>query len=278
MPASDVTFPTRSYLDRIGLRAAVIAPGLDPDRRRATVCAVARAQHAAVPFENLDIHRGDCVRVDPARLITRLIDDRRGGICYQLNGLLALALTALGVPVTLWGARVDSGAGPGPADGHLAVIAEPAPGQRLLVDVGFGGERVVRPIDPDDPASLTVRLDDARYVLDPVDRELAEFADMARWHSSSPQSRFTGSVLCTLPAGDGGRRTLTGRIAQPGGRIDYRVIATTAAGDRSARPVTIDEAAAVLAEHFGMPAAAVPAVSVVVDHSNRHGVGNGRPR
>lgn len=204
------------YLDRIGLDEADLPNGLE-----ALVSAVATAQHARVPFENLGIHAGRVVGVEPARIAQRLVDDRRGGICYELNGLLLYALRALGVPAVLHGARVDSGAGFGPADGHVAVVVPGDPA--MLVDVGFGGDMILRPIDLADPAGRDVSAGAARYRIDPAVRELDEFAGMARWHSTSGQSRFTGSVICTLPV-DAGRRTMTGRIDPESGRIDYRMI------------------------------------------------------
>ncbi|WP_440712333.1 arylamine N-acetyltransferase family protein [Gordonia sp. FQ] len=273
MAERDVTFPTSAYLARIGLSPQVAAVS-DPV---ALIRMCAAAQHATIAFENLDIHRGECVGVAPGALIARLIDGRRGGICYQLNGLLALALDALGVPVTLWGARVDSGAGEGPARGHMAVVAAPTPDRRLLVDVGFGGEAVTRPIDPSDPADLLVRLGGASYRLDPIDRNLDDFAEMARWHSSSPHSRFTGSVICTRPVGPGGRDTLTGRPDRPAGPIAYRLI--EARGPRrTERALTRDAAEALLTSRFGMPDAVAPDTSYVVDHAYRQRVGNGSPR
>ncbi len=308
MTTRTVSFPTAAYLHRIGDLDANGAPDAQ------LVAAVAAAQHRTVPFENLDIHRGRPVSVVPRDLADTLIVGRRGGICYQLNGLLGLALRALGVPVAFWGARVSTAAGTGPERGHMAVVARPAPGELLLVDVGFGGDRVLRPIDPADPASLRVRVGEASYALDPVDRELPDFAEMARWHSTSPESRFTGSVICTLPAAAGGRTTLAARPG-PGGALTYRLIDDTPGGSgpagRAETALTVDEATAVLRARFGMPATRAPRRSALVraaldapalgatapdtagpdtapPHtvtgrgasapSYRHGVGNGRPR
>lgn len=273
MTGNEVTFPIADYRARVGLNAA----DLDAADPAELVRTVAVAQHRAIAFENVDIHRGDCVGVEPAQVITRLIGARRGGICYQLNGLLALALDALGVPVQLWGARVDAGNGngPGPALGHMAVVVPDGRQSWRLVDVGFGGEFVWRQVDPADPRSLQIPAGRARYVLDPHDRPLAAFTEMARWHSSSPHSRFTGSVICTLPAA-GGRVTLTGRPGA-GGVLDYRLI-TLHDGIRTEEPLTAAAATAVLADGFGMRGAVAPAVSRVVDHEKRQSVGNGRPR
>lgn len=273
MSGDDATFPVGDYCTRVGL----IAADLGAEAPVELVHAVAGAQHRAIPFENLDIHRGDCVGVEPERLVARLIGARRGGICYQLNGLLALALEALGVPVQLWGARVDagSGAGPGRALGHMAAVVRDGPQSWRLVDVGFGGEFVWRRVDPADPESLRIPVGTASYLLDPRDRPLSAFADMARWHSSSPQSRFTGSVICTLPTAQG-RTTLTGRPGA-GGTLDYRLIRLRD-GVRTEEPVTAAAATELLAGDFGMPGAVAPAVSRVVDHENRQSAGNGSPR
>src|SRR3954466_16237554 len=79
-----------SYLARIGLSVATPTPCLP------TLRALRRAHLRAVPFENLDIHLGRPITLNPAAIVCKIVDDRRGGICYELNGAFAALLPALG--------------------------------------------------------------------------------------------------------------------------------------------------------------------------------------
>ena len=90
-----------------------------------------------VPFENLDIPLKIPIRLDPGLLYDKIVVRRRGGFCYELNGLFCELLTAMGFQVCMLSARVrrDHG-GFGPEFDHMLLrvqLDEP-----WLVDVGFG--------------------------------------------------------------------------------------------------------------------------------------------
>jgi N-hydroxyarylamine O-acetyltransferase len=85
---------TTAYLHRIHYHGR-----LDPTS--ATLRALHRAHLHAVPFENLDIHLGRPIALDEATLFDKIVVRRRGGLCYELNGLFAALLRSLGFNVTL---------------------------------------------------------------------------------------------------------------------------------------------------------------------------------
>lgn len=64
-----------------------------------------------MPFENLSIHRGEDIVLEPEALVSKLVDRRRGGFCYELNGAFATLLSALGFAVEFLAARVFTGEG-----------------------------------------------------------------------------------------------------------------------------------------------------------------------
>ena len=107
-----------------------------------------RALHLAhlyrVPFENLDIHLGLPISLQETDLFEKIVVRRRGGFCYELNGLFAWLLRELGFEVSLLSARVgDREDGFGPEFDHLILRvtcpADPArPDDPWLADVGFG--------------------------------------------------------------------------------------------------------------------------------------------
>ncbi len=125
---------TAAYLARIGY-AGPTAPTL------ATLRALHHAQMLAVPFENLDIGLGRPIVPDEGALFAKIVGQRRGGFCYELNGLFAAPLRTLGFRVTLLSASVRAN----PTTeapvfdqdyDHLCLrvdLDEP-----WLVDVGFG--------------------------------------------------------------------------------------------------------------------------------------------
>src|SRR5437868_15402114 len=92
-----------AYLERIGYSGSR-RPTL------ATLIAVHRAHLLAISYENLDIHLGRVLTLDPAQIFDKIVMRRRGGWCYEMNSLLAWALRELGFSVTLMGSTVNRAA------------------------------------------------------------------------------------------------------------------------------------------------------------------------
>jgi|SRR5581483_2518153 len=119
-----------AYLKRIGYSGAA-EPTLDTLRR------LHLAHLQTIPFENLDISRGRKIVIDQDAFVHKIVEERRGGFCYELNGAFAALLSALGFHVTLLSGRVRKSDG---SDGfefdHLTLrvdLEEP-----WVADVGFG--------------------------------------------------------------------------------------------------------------------------------------------
>ncbi len=126
LPDSDLT---SRYLDRIGLDAV-------PSNTVDGVETLMRAHLTHVPFENLDVFFQRSVATDQAWSLAKVLDRRRGGWCFELNGAFAALLEALGFEVRLLGGAVLL-SGPNKIVDHLTleVVIE---GRPHLVDVGFG--------------------------------------------------------------------------------------------------------------------------------------------
>ncbi|MFD3735893.1 arylamine N-acetyltransferase [Streptomyces sp. NPDC058632] len=236
-----------------------------------------------VPFENLSVHLGEEIVLDGKRLLDKVVGGRRGGFCYELNGAFGTLLTALGYEVTLLAARVygDGGRLGIPYD-HLALRVRTLDGGDRLADVGFGAHCLL-PLefaergDQEDPGGtfritgaapdaagvrgghdvaplmdLDVLQDGKRvYRLEQRPRVLGDFVTGAWWHSTSPQSHFTRSLVCSRVTEDGGRITLSGR----------RVTTTAANGTREEEELTTDEEVlACYRDRFAIRLAQVPAV------------------
>lgn len=242
-----------AYLARIGVdRSGDLSPR-----------ALQHAHLTTVPFENLSIHLDEPIVLTPEALFDKVVNQRRGGFCYELNGLFAGLLTALGHRVTLLAARVYGGDRLGPLFDHLALRVELD--EPWLVDVGFGdfadaplrlGERGeqadgagVFEIRPADHGDLDV-LHNGRpaYRLTERAYELADFVPTAWWQSTSPDSHFTRSAVCSM-------RTPEGRITLSGDKL-----ITTSYGERAEKVLAEAELLPAYREHFGVELGRLPVV------------------
>src|SRR6186997_1561759 len=123
------------YLDRVSYTGPTEAT-LD------VLGALVAAHNRAIPFENLDPLMGVPVAdLRPEALIDKLVLRRRGGYCFEQNGVMAYVLSHLGFGVDVCGGRVVwmNTSGELPAQTHQT-LAVTVPGEdgRYLVDVGFG--------------------------------------------------------------------------------------------------------------------------------------------
>lgn len=139
-----MTLDLNGYFDRIDYRGAA-EPNLGVLRE------LVSAHTRTIPFENLDPVMG--VPVDdlgPRALIDKLVHRRRGGYCYEHNGLMGYVLAEAGFRVrrlagrVIWMLPPDA---PVPAQAHT-VLAVTFPGSHgsYLVDVGFGGQTPTSPL------------------------------------------------------------------------------------------------------------------------------------
>ncbi len=120
-----------AYLRRIGL-AKRPAPTL------AGLVTVHRAHLLAVPYENFDVQLGRPVTTSIPAIYEKIVTRRRGGWCYEMNGILGWALGELGFCVTrATGAVMRAAAGDAVVGNHLVLRVELAEGT-YLADVGFG--------------------------------------------------------------------------------------------------------------------------------------------
>jgi N-hydroxyarylamine O-acetyltransferase len=248
------------------LRRIAVAPPVTADA--ATVRRLHRAHQIAVPFENLSIHLSEPISLEENDLADKIVRRRRGGFCYELNGLFALLLEALGASVTRVAARVYGDSGFGPPFDHLALVVRPADGSGpWLADVGFGSHSdypllLEHRDGQDDPAGEFLLADtpggdldvlkDGRpqYRIERRERSLNDFVPTCWWQQTSPRSHFTAGTICS-------RRTEDGRVS-----ISGRTLIQTSGTARTERQLDDDDALlAAYREHFGIALHHVPSRS-----------------
>jgi N-hydroxyarylamine O-acetyltransferase len=224
-----------AYLARIGAAR--------PARADATALRELQLRHLrTVPFENLSIHLGEPIVLEPGALLDKLLRRRRGGFCYELNGAFSDLLSSLGFGVTLLAARVFGDDGPGPPFDHLALRVDADGSGPWLADVGFGRHssyplRLDTGDEQADPGGTfriaetadgdldVIRDGQPQYRLEPRPRSLGDFEPTCWWQQTSPESHFTRSLACSLLT-ETGRVTLSDRtlIRTTGEQRDERTL------------------------------------------------------
>jgi len=209
------TFDLGAYLERIALKLppAADAEGLET---------IQRSHRLTIPFENIDIRLGRGISLDPAHVFEKLVHRRRGGYCFEQNGLFLRALHALGFDARPLLARVWLNAADEiPPRTHTLNLVQ-IDGTAWIADAGFGGSYtppmiLTEGFEAAAPDGATFRLSNDKrhgwmlerqaepgdawhpqysFTLDeivPADLELAN-----HWTSTRPETLFTSATLVTL--------------------------------------------------------------------------------
>ncbi len=98
-----------------------------------------------IPFENLDVQAGKIVSLVPEEIVDKIVYQNRGGYCYEVNGLLAMALQKLGISCYFTAAHSMTYGVRRPRT-HLVIIAK-IEGNTYLLDTGFGSHGIRLPMN-----------------------------------------------------------------------------------------------------------------------------------
>jgi N-hydroxyarylamine O-acetyltransferase len=224
----DHPFDLVAYCTRIGYEGP-ITQDLE------TLIGLSEAHARTIPYEDLEIHLGRSMPLEIAKLQRLMVAGGRGGYCFQMNLLFASALEAVGFNVSLLQGRVwltSSGAVPPPAHLVLRIVID---GEPWLVDVGFGGGGMRRPIRMKARAEsfqggrefrlredtryglMLERLDDggwaSQYSFDQRLCNPADFIHSNYFLSTSTESFFVQNRVCAI-ATELGETTLFNRTVR----------------------------------------------------------------
>ncbi|GAA1668715.1 arylamine N-acetyltransferase [Glycomyces endophyticus] len=209
-----------AYLDRVGV-SAPRRPTLHALRR------VHRAHVAAMPYENLDIQLGRPIRLDADSLFAKFVAGGRGGYCYEHNGVMALALEAMGFDVRrVLGGVARETEGDGNWWNHMPLVVGfegRHGGDRVeyLADAGIGtGFRDPLPVRNGSyrvgafnfgvwnlggdawRCSIDPRVSNLTFDFTLAARRPEEFAERCRELSTSPESPFVKTLTVQNPRED----------------------------------------------------------------------------
>lgn len=245
-----------AYLARIGL-------GAIPRADEEGLSTLIEAHILNVPFENLDIPLGLGIRLETDHLFDKIVTRRRGGYCFELNGLFGQLLDALDfvrypVLARVW-YRAPAEV---PALTHTLNVVKIG-AQPYLADVGFGGTTARLPVPlregavvEDTDGTVSLRMDDEfGFILtrETPDGPQDQFSttlvtahpnDLSvsnHFVSTHPSSHFTRSAVA-------GRFTNDGRVG-----LTDAMLTTRRGWDVENRQITTaEEYDAILQSQFGI--------------------------
>lgn len=206
----------QAYLTRIGI--TTINP---PTLNFLAKLQLAHLQH--VPFENLDVRRGVPIELAYEKLFDKIVTRKRGGFCFECNGLFGWLLRALGFSVTRIAAAVYNGERFGIPFDHMALLVHFDHGT-YWCDVGFGdaSHRPIlmpngssedisgkyRIVPPAEDAFYHFQQDNGKgwrhqYRFTTTAYKMADYAEGCHYHQTSPDTTFTQRTVCTIATPDG---------------------------------------------------------------------------
>lgn len=187
----------------------------------------------AIPFEDLDIHLKKPLKVDVDSLYQKVIIEKRGGFCYELNFLFYNLLKEIGFDCQIISSRLyDKRENLGSQFDHLSISVK-IEQENFLVDVGYGSlffepMKIPTKINEDyiradrDMIYKIEKIDETNYILseskngkrfrktytfDTTSREISDFYEQIHFKQHSEESYFVKNRICTIPTEEG-RMTL----------------------------------------------------------------------
>lgn len=212
----------QTYLDRIHV-GGITAPDL------ATLETLHQQHLLHIPFENIDIQNKIPISLDPEAVYNKVVRNRRGGYCYELNSLFCRLLRQSGYQVEMIACRVSRGHDFGAAFDHMALLVY-LDNHIYLADVGFGSF-TMKPLllttereQYDGRERFQIRdygmIDGERYYAAEKSRQgrsqraavyifsctphaIQAFEEMNRWQQTHPGSHFVQNFICSKPTEQG---------------------------------------------------------------------------
>ena len=178
-----------------------------------------------VPFENLDIYYKRVFDLEIKRIYEKIIIDRRGGFCYELNLLFNWLLREIGFSSRIIASRIFDEQGIlGPKFDHMSIYVKTK--KKFLVDVSYGDLFIIpieiksgiqydgrnyfqvdKMIENDYLLSMSSDgLDfQKKYIFNLDVVNAADFNTICFDKQTNPNSYFVKNIVCTKP-------TQTGRV------------------------------------------------------------------
>ena len=223
------------------------------------------AHVSSIPFEAIDVLMNRGISLEPGVIFDKLVSRRRGGYCYEQNGLFRSGAAALGFPVqprmgrVLWGGVGNSDFQPRT---HMALIVE-AGGEQWLTDVGFGSAVPTQPLRWNSEAAQDSAHGRYRLVATTYGRRLEIDTGGAAWQAlyeimdEVPQAEdfeVGNWFTSTHPASPFAEHLIVTRVDAAGRLILYETELTIRLSDGTTRreSLPLRDIESVLQEMFGL--------------------------
>ncbi|MEZ9630545.1 N-hydroxyarylamine O-acetyltransferase [Vibrio breoganii] len=204
------------YLSRIGLSK-------QPEISPLGLKALHISQHRTVPFENFDVIAGRKIETTGDGIFEKVVTNKRGGYCFELNGLMLRVLSAIGFGARALLGRVHLSGTP-TGRGHQFTLVT-IDGQQWLVDVGFGSQTPRHPLPLKMDTELHTDLQTFRLVSHDLYGTMLQVKEQQAWMdlysfdmqevcagdieygnhytSTSPNSVFTSAGIASIATQEG---------------------------------------------------------------------------
>lgn len=186
----------------------------------------------SIPFEALNVQLKREIKLELIEIFNKVIIEKRGGYCYELNYLFYSLLNKTGFNSSMVSARIFDNRSYGPEFDHMSIVVRL--NEPWLVDVGYG-DLFIEPIKIQSKAlqedyfknykieqltknkyllleSLKNKLDfKEKYLFEDKPRKIEDFFDQNIFKQTSPESYFVKNTICTIPT-QTGRKTIFNKI------------------------------------------------------------------
>lgn len=227
------------YLQRIKFSAKA-----DTDDK--TLMALHRHHVMNIPFENMDIHCHKLFDLEPENIYQKVVENCRGGFCYELNYLFNSLLNEIGFSSRIISSRIyDSDGVLGPEFDHMSIHVKTE--KEYLADVGFG-DLFLQPLvitdgvqndgrnyfiiekDGADDYTLSMSSDGSdfqkKYRFNLMEVPLESFKGPCIDKQTNPESFFVKNIVCTIATETGRITIFNDRIIRNNGkeRVEGRIL------------------------------------------------------
>jgi arylamine N-acetyltransferase len=215
-----------------------------------------------VPFENIDVQNQKPISVDITDIYDKVVQDKRGGYCYEMNSLFHYYLLAKGFDAHLVSATIHTPNGGRSRPGsHMSIIVYLD--KPYVADVGFGDLPLhAIPLNAADDTDILKDINgsyrayadgDMFYVQKWTDEEwrtsyegtltsrsIDEFNDAIDYNQHNENSIFVRKLMVTIPKS-------YGRVT-----MSENDLTITRSGEKSKSPVTKENYRQFLSKYFGL--------------------------
>ncbi len=212
------------YLNRLGIYEKL-------DISFDSLCKIQQNHLLNVPFENFNIHLYKELKLEKDFIFDKIVNKKRGGLCYEMNYLLYLILVKMGFDAELIGSKTKN-------DGNFfdhPLIKVFLDNNYYLVDVGFG-DNFMKPIKlskntihTDTKGTFKISfVEGNEYILEKLtndifvkqfiirdkEEKIEDFYNRKEWYVNSDQSIFRKNFFCS-------KEYLDGRVSLKENKIKY---------------------------------------------------------